>query len=394
MRATVATGLARIANDDLAALKSVRGKKIGLVAHPASVTDSFVHARDVLMRAGAKIEALFGPEHGYGGEAQDMIGVNEARDSVSGALIRSLYGATEADLAPKREWLAGLDAVVIDLQDVGARYYTFVWTAAIVMKAAAACGVQTIVLDRPNPLGGVAVEGAPQRNGYRSFVGLYDVSVRHGLTIGEVCTMVQKLESLDASCLEVVTMQGWKRDMFWRDTNLPWVAPSPNMPTADTALVYPGGCLLEGTNLSEGRGTTRPFEWFGAPFVDGQALAREFTAPGCHLRPMTFSPTFHKHARTVSGGVQVHVTDAAKFRSYELYLRLIAAMHHQAPATFAWRTEEYEYVKDRPAIDLLTGDATYRETVDTGASLEGFLTKEHEGARAFAEARTPYLLYA
>lgn len=391
--ATVATGLARIANDDSAALKSVRGKKIGLVAHPASVTESFVHARDVLLRAGAKIEALFGPEHGYGGEAQDMIGVSEARDSVSGALIRSLYGATEADLAPKREWLAGLDAVVIDLQDVGARYYTFVWTAAIVMKAAAACGVKTVVLDRPNPLGGVAVEGAPQRTGYRSFVGLYDVSVRHGLTIGEVCTMVQKLESLDASCLEVVTMQGWKRDMFWRDTNLPWVAPSPNMPTADTALVYPGGCLLEGTNLSEGRGTTRPFEWFGAPFVDGQALAREFTAPGCHLRPMTFSPTFHKHARTVSGGVQVHVTDAAKFRSYELYLRLIAAMHHQAPTDFAWRTEEYEYVKDRPAIDLLTGDAVYRETVDKGASLEGWLSKENDGAMAFAETRKPYLLY-
>jgi len=390
----VRTGLDRIALGDERAVAVVRGRRVGLVAHPASVTaGGLVHARDVLVGAGARIERLFGPEHGFGGAAQDMIGVTGARDDVTGAEIRSLYGASEADLSPRAEDLAGLDAIVVDLQDVGARYYTFVWTAALVLRAAARAGVETVVLDRPNPLGGVVMEGAPQRAGYRSFVGLYDVPVRHAMTIGELARMVREVEGLDERALTVVAMHGWSREMAWEDTGLPWVLPSPNMPTPDTARVYPGGCLVEGTNLSEGRGTTRPFEVVGAPFVDGRALAERVRGPGVVIRPLTFEATFQKHARARSGGVQVHVTDRAAVRSYELYLRLVAAARALAPEAFRWRTEAYEFVRDRPAIDLLTGGPEYREAVDRGSGLEALVARDARGAAEFGARRGGWLLY-
>jgi uncharacterized protein YbbC (DUF1343 family) len=391
-----ATGLDRLAAGEAEVVALVRGRRVGLVAHPASVDARLTHAKDLLVRAGAELRVLFGPEHGYGGEAQDMIGVEELRDAETGALIRSLYGATEAELSPKREWLEGLDAIVIDLQDVGSRYYTFVWTAALMMRAAAAAGVETIVLDRPNPIGGAIVEGAPQRSGYRSFVGLYDVAVRHGMTIGEITLMVRELERLDERALRVVEMRGWTREMLFADTGLPWVLPSPNMPTAETALVYPGGCLLEGTSLSEGRGVTRPFEIWGAPALDGRALADAVRGPGAHLRPLTFQPTFHKHAKQICGGVQVHVTDPRELRSYELYLRAIAKAHELTRETFRWRTETYEYVTDRPAIDLLTGGPEYRAAVDRGeaAALDGVLAAETRGAAQFAADRRRWLRYA
>ena len=393
MSVRVETGLERMANGDESVVALVRGKRIGLVAHPASVTSRLEHARDVLMRNGAQIQVLFGPEHGFGGEAQDMIGVADARDVVSGAAIYSLYGATEDELSPRREWLDGLDAVVVDLQDVGSRYYTFVWTAALVLRAAAKAGVQTIILDRPNPLGGAIVEGAKQREGFRSFIGLYDVSVRHGMTIGEICTMVRMLEGIDEHALHVVEMRGWARTMLFEETSLPWILPSPNMPTVDTARVYPGGCVIEGTNLSEGRGTTRPFEIFGAPFLDGQALARSVEMEGVALRACTFEPTFQKHGRVTCGGVQVHVTDANALRSYELYLRLIASSFQLSNRAMHWRTEVYEFVKDRLAIDLLTGGAEFREAVEAGSGLEGVLAAERDGAKRFLVERAPWLLY-
>ncbi len=393
--ARCATGLDRLAAGEADVVALVRGRRVGLVAHPASVDARLVHAKQRLVEAGAELRVLFGPEHGYGGEAQDMIGVAEARDPETGAAIRSLYGATEADLSPRRGWLEGLDAVVVDLQDVGSRYYTFVWTAALVLRACAAAGVETIVLDRPNPLGGEVVEGAPQRPGYRSFVGLYDVAVRHGLTIGEVAGMVRAVEGLDEAALRVVTMRGWSRAMRFADTGLPWVLPSPNMPTPETAEVYPGGCLIEGTNVSEGRGSTRPFEIWGAPFVDGRALAAAVRGPGAALRPLTFQPTFHKHAGALCGGVQVHVDDPRALRSYALYLRAIAAVRAQAGEAFRWRTETYEYVADRPAIDLLTGGPEYRRAVDAGDAdaLEAVLAAEDEGAARFAAARAAWLRY-
>jgi uncharacterized protein YbbC (DUF1343 family) len=277
---------------------------------------------------------------------------------------------------------------------VGARYYTFVWTAVLVMRAAAARGIETIVLDRPNPLGGELVEGAPQRAGHRSFVGLCDVPVRHGLTIGELVAHVRAAEKLDDRALTVVAMRGWRRAMTFPQTGLPWVLPSPNMPTYDTARVYPGGCLVEGTNLSEGRGTTRPFEIFGAPYLDGRALARRVSLRGAVLRPLTFTPTFHKHAGTRCGGVQVHVTNERAFSSYAAYLVLLDAIRRQAGERFAWRSEVYEFVKDRLAIDLLTGGPEAREAIDRGSGLDEVLAREEAGAAVWREQRRPMLAYA
>lgn len=388
----VLTGLDRLSIDDRVQ-RLVRGRRIGLVAHPASVDRGYRHASQVLREAGAHIVAYFGPEHGYGGEAQDMIGVANAT-SPEGAPIHSLYGKTEEALSPRPEWLDGIDAIVVDLVDVGARYYTFVWTCALMLEAAARRGIETIVFDRPNPLGGEVIEGRVQRPGYRSFVGLYDVPVRHGLTIAEIAGMVRREKQLDEASLVTVAMRGWSRRMLITDTDLPWVLPSPNMPTPETTIVYPGGCLLEGTLLSEGRGTTRPFEIFGAPYVDGRALA-ELEIEGAVLRPLTFTPTFHKHAGQHVGGVQVHVTAPRRFRSYEAYLRIIARVAELAPKEFAFRTEAYEFVTDRPAIDLLTGGPEYREAVMAGAGdrLERVLSDERRGASAFRDRRRELLLY-
>jgi uncharacterized protein YbbC (DUF1343 family) len=388
----VETGLDRLAGGDADALRLLRGKKLGLLAHPASVDRHLRHAHAVLLQAGCDVRALFGPEHGYGGEAQDMIAVS-SEEQPRGMPVHSLYGASEDDLYPKPEWLAGLDAVVVDLQDVGSRYYTFVWTAACMLRRTAPLGIELIVLDRPNPLGGAIVEGGPQRPGYCSFVGLYDVAVRHGMTIAELCRLACERDGLDRASLSVVPMRGWRRDMTFDQTGLPWVLPSPNMPTLDTARVYPGGCLIEGTNLSEGRGTTRPFEIWGAPFVDPAALARNVTIEGAVLRPLHFNPSFHKHARLRCGGVQVHVTDVQRFAPYAAYLRLIAAVRAQAGAAMAWRSEAYEFVTDRPAIDLLTGGPEYRQLLDRGEPIDDLLRADARAAAEFAADRAPYLLY-
>lgn len=396
----VRTGLDRIAAGDREAVRLVQGRNVGLLAHPASVDAELRHACGVVAEAGGLLRALFGPEHGWGGEAQDMeaVAVAEGGEESGNAQraqvpVYSLYGQREADLSPTPEQLDGLDALVVDLQDVGSRYYTFVWTAALVLRAAAAHGIETVLLDRPNPLGGEIVEGRPQRRGYRSFVGLYDVPVRHALTIGELLEHVRREEGLDGEALRIVDMQGWARHMEWEDTGLPWVLPSPNMPTPDTAHVYPGGCVIEGTRLSEGRGTTRPFEIWGAPFLDGSRLARTMDIEGAKLRPLTFRPMFQKHAGTTCGGVQVHVFDPGRFRPYEAYLRLVEAARRQAPERFAWRTEPYEMVADRPAVDLLTGGPEYREAVDAGAPLDEVLEAERRGAERFVRDRRTLLRY-
>jgi uncharacterized protein YbbC (DUF1343 family) len=391
MSRSVLTGLERIAQGDAAVLSRLRGRRLGLCAHPASVDSHLRHARYVLEAQGLGIHTLFGPEHGYGGEAQDMISVGDDRHA-AGAPVHSLYGDSEDALSPTAEQLQGLDAIVIDLQDVGARYYTFVWTAVLVLRAAAQHGIETVVLDRPNPLGGEIVEGGPQRAGYRSFVGLCDVAVRHGMTIGELCHMVATLEGL-APALHVVTMSNYQRSMTYAQTGLPWVLPSPNMPTLETAQVYPGGCLLEGTNLSEGRGTTRPFEIWGAPFLEAGKLAARVQAEGVVLRPLNFSPTFQKHAKQRCFGLQVHVTDAQRLRSYALYLRLIAEAQRLSGGAFAWRTAPYEFVSDPPAIDLLTGGPEFRTLVDAGQDITGWLAQDDHQAQAFAARRHEWLLY-
>ena len=386
----VRTGLDRISDGDPEALRLVAGRKVGLLAHAASVDRKLRSAARILHEAGARVSALFGPEHGFAGAAQDMVGVGSREET--DVPVYSLYGDDAEDLSPDPDWLRGLDAIVVDLQDVGSRYYTYVWTAALMMKVAATVGVEVVLLDRPNPLGGTRVEGAAQRQGYLSFVGLYPVSVRHGLTIAELLLWVCERERLDRSVLQVVPMDGWTRTMEWKDTGLPWLMPSPNMPTFDTAMVYPGGCVVEGTTLSEGRGTTRPFELWGAPGLDLGPLL-ELDLHGATLRPVEFVPTFQKHAGRTCAGVQVHVTNPWVFRPYEAYLRMLAAALPQLPDASRWRTEVYEFVSDRPAIDLLTGGAEFRTAVDRGASLDEVLAEEARGAAKFDDERRSAWLY-
>jgi len=386
----VQTGLDRIASDDSVAVRLIRARKVGLLAHAASVDRELRGAAAVLAGAGAEISALFGPEHGFSGAAQDMARVGST--GVAHLPIYSLYGDDPGDLSPKPEWFDGLDAIVIDLQDVGSRYYTYVWTAALMLKAAASRGVEVVVLDRPNPLGGVRVEGAPQRDGYLSFVGLYPIAVRHGLTIAELLSWVRNRDDIARDALHVVPMRGWQRSMTWDQTGLPWAMPSPNMPTLDTAIVYPGGCLVEGTKLSEGRGTTRPFEIWGGPDMDVAELLT-LDLRGATLRPIEFAPTFHKHAGQPCRGVQVHVNDSWVFRPYEAYQRMLAAVLRSVPTEERWRTETYEFVSDRPAIDLLTGGPEFRAAVDQGASLDDGLAFEARGAARFDDERRASWLY-
>jgi len=386
----VRTGLDRVADGDSKAARLIAGRNIGLLAHAASVDRALRPAVSVLREAGAHIAALFGPEHGFAGAAQDMVGVGNVDGSE--VPVYSLYGDDAADLSPNPDWLRELDAIVIDLQDVGTRYYTYVWTAALTMKVAASVGTDVVVLDRPNPLGGVRVEGAPQRAGYLSFVGLYPIAVRHGLTIGELLQWVCDHDQLDREALHIVPLDGWQRGMTFAETELPWVMPSPNMPTLDTAIVYPGGCLIEGTTLSEGRGTTRPFEIWGGPGLDVAALL-DLDLHGVTLRPLEFVPTFQKHAGAACAGVQVHVTDPWVFRPYESYIRMLAAVLPSLPLDARWRTEEYEFVSDRPAIDLLTGGPELRAAVDDGTSLDALLAHEARGAAEFDGQRRAAWLY-
>ncbi len=352
---------------DRAAL--VSGASVGLLAHPASVGRDLRHAASWLLAAGADVVRLFAPEHGAGGTAQDMIAVDERRDPLTGLPVVSLYGATEASLTPDPATFDGIDTLVIDLADVGARYYTFFATAVRALPVAAGCGVRVLVADRPNPLGGTHIEGNVIPPDWRSFVGELPLPNRHGLTLGELCRHAARTRAIDVD-LTVVPAEGWRRAAHWDETGLPWIAPSPNMPTLDTAFVYPGMCLVEGTNLSEGRGTTRPFEWCGAPWLDANALAERLTAfdlPGVVFRPLSFRPSFHKHAGQDCGGVQVHVTDRQTFRPVLTGLAFVAAARALDPGRFAWRTEPYEFVSDRLAFDLLAGGTGWREALESGA---------------------------
>lgn len=357
-------------------IQQLSAARIALLAHPASVSRDLVHIHRVLLSLGIRPRTIFGPEHGYGGEAQDMIGVAHAKDPETGAPIISLYGDSFDKLSPSPESLRDHDVLLVDLADVGSRYYTFIWTALLAVRSAVQAGMRCVVLDRPNPIGGLlsTAEGRSQRPGYLSFVGLEPIPVRHGLTLGELIGEMCARDGIQTGRggqVEIVAVEGWRREARAASWDRPFVLPSPNMPTADTALVYPGGCLLEGTNLSEGRGTTRPFELLGAPWLDGAALARELDAlhlPGFIARALTFQPMFHKHARQLCGGIQVHVTDPTTFRPFATYLALIALALRQRPDEFRFRTERYEFVDDIPAIDLLVGGPEAREAMVAGVA--------------------------
>jgi molybdopterin-guanine dinucleotide biosynthesis protein MobB len=377
----------------------LHGLRLGLVANPASVTSRFVPTARALLDAGLDLRLLFGPEHGLTGAVQDMLAVGDD-DTPGGRLpVVSLYGERFEDLAPKAGHLAGLDAVVCDLPDVGSRYYTFVWTTFLVTRACAAAGMPVFVLDRPNPLGGLAVEGNLPEERLLSFVGLRPVPARHGMTPGELARWANAESALGCDLTVVPMKVAGKAGAAPRGRvgeTPDWVLPSPNMPTPDTALVYPGMCLLEGTNLSEARGTTRPFETVGAPWLDAELAADRANAlglPGVLFRPHVFRPTFHKFAGLDCGGVQLHVTDAEAFRPYETGLRLVKLLRDLDPARFRWRTETYEFRNDVPAVDLLAGTPRYRELVDAGESLDAWIDSFADDVARFAPSRQASLLY-
>jgi uncharacterized protein YbbC (DUF1343 family) len=374
----------------------LRGRTVGLLSHPASVTRDLTHARRAIGAIrGVKLGRLFAPEHGLTGAAQDLVSVGAERDALTRLPVVSLYGKRRAQLAPEPRALEGLGALVVDLQDVGSRYYTFVWTMALSMKAAARVGLPVVVLDRPNPLGGEKLEGNMPDPRFASFVGLYPLPTRHGMTIGELAGYLNDTHGLGCD-LTVVPMLGWKRPMLWEDTGLPWVAPSPNMPTPDTARVYPGGCLVEGTNLSEGRGTTRPFEWIGAPYLDGARLEHALTRrrlPGARFRAIGFEPAFHKWKGERCGGVQIHVTDTDRFKPVATYLAIIAEARHQSPRRFRWRKPPYEFERHKLPIDLLGGGPSMRRAIERGAAQAGLEASWRRDLARFGRARRPYLLY-
>ena len=402
----------------------LRGRRIGLLMHPASVTSRFVSSRQVVLDVYGRgsLRALFGPQHGIAGEKQDnMVESRHGADAGLGIPVHSLYSETRS---PTPAMLQDIDVLLVDLQDVGTRVYTFEWTTALALEACAEMGREVVVLDRPNPLGGETLEGNLIRPGYTSFVGLYPVPMRHALTLGELAALVnartaggtpsglapggaaavrpsRRADGVGWRCpgrceLTVVPMDGWRRDMLYPDTGLPWVLPSPNMPTFHTAIVYPGQVLLEGTNLSEGRGTTRPFEIFGAPWLDLGAVRRRFgkrRLPGLVLRDHAFEPTFHKWARQVCQGFQIHVTDVKTFRPYATTLALLQDIIAEHRDRFEWKKPPYEYVTDHPPIDVLTGDPALREALETGSDLREIERRWRKEIAAFERESRAFRLY-
>lgn len=390
--ARVQTGLERL----LESPELVGGRRWALLANQAAVTAGLVPARQALLAAGVgPLVRLFAPEHGLDGVAQDMEAVGDERDPLTGVPVRSLYGASEATLAPSAADLEDVEVLLVDLPDIGCRHYTFAATMDLAMGACEAAGVEVVVLDRPNPIGGLRREGGLVHPGFHSFVSHLDVPVRHGLTLGELALLCQRERHAELQ-LTVLPCRGWRRDMWWAETGLPWVPPSPNMPTADTALLYPGLCLVEATTLSEGRGTTTPFHLVGAPGIEPFELAaalRRLELPGLGFRPARFRPQFGKHRGTVCGGVEIHVLDRDAVRPVAAGVVLLATVRERSPQGFGWREQPYEFVSDVPAIDLLTGSSAVREALEGGGLLEPIFEAWAAEVRAFQGRLEGILLY-
>ncbi|MEO8522934.1 MAG: DUF1343 domain-containing protein, partial [Acidobacteriota bacterium] len=370
------------------------GRRIGIVSNPASVDRGFRHSVDRLVEApDVQVTAIFGPQHGFRSDLQDnMIETPHMRDARRRVPIYSLYSETRE---PTAEMLRDVEVLVIDLQDVGTRVYTYIYTMANCLRAASRHGVHVVVCDRPNPIGGVEVEGSRLEPAYASFVGQFPIPLRHGMTIGEIARLFNDAYGLGAS-LDVVPMEGWRRSHYHDETGLPWVIPSPNLPTLDSAIVYPGAVLFEGTKLSEGRGTTRPFELIGAPWIDGERLADEMNGrglPGVHFREAFFEPTFQKHARQTCGGCQLHVTDRTAFRPVRTAIELMAGFRRQDPGRFAWREPPYEYEHDKQPIDILYGSDRLRATLDGAGSVDALVASWAPDEASFRKEREKYLLY-
>jgi uncharacterized protein YbbC (DUF1343 family) len=372
----------------------LEGLRIGLIVHPASINSRFEHAADLFFKdQRIKLTALFGPQHGIRGETQDnMIEWQSFTDSRTHLPAYSLYGETRK---PTPEMLAEVDALVFDVQDVGTRVYTFIYTMALAMEAARQQGKKFIVLDRPNPINGIDIEGNLHESEFHSFVGMYPLPMRHGMTVGELAKLFNKQFGIHCD-LEVVPMEGWRRSMFYEETALPWVLPSPNMPTVDTAVVYPGAVMFEGTKVSEGRGTTRPFELIGAPYIVPEDLVTELNngrLPGVVFRPMHFQPTFHKFAGEICGGLQIHVTDRNTFKPVITSIAIISAIHRLYAHDFDWKQPPYEYVFDKLPFDVINGSASVCEQIMAGAPMAEIEESWRQPLANFAEMRTEYLLY-
>ncbi|MHB8646468.1 MAG: exo-beta-N-acetylmuramidase NamZ family protein [Thermomicrobiales bacterium] len=385
-------GLEVLRDDPRAILGDAR---VGLVCHPASVDHHYRHAADLFHAHPAiNLTTLFGPQHGIWGQTQDdMIEWEGFTDARIGLPVYSLYGAHRK---PTAAMLTNCDVLVVDLQDVGTRIYTFIYTMALAMEAAREAGKRVVVLDRPNPINGVQMDGNRLEPGHESFVGMYPLPTRHGMTIGELAAMFNTEFGIGCD-LTVVPMEGWRRALWHDDTGAPWVFPSPNMPTLDTATVFPGAVHIEGTTISEGRGTTRPFELIGAPHIDPHALAAALERdglPGVIFRPCFFEPTFQKHAREVCGGVQLHVTDRDRFPAVLAGLAVLRAIIQQDPSVPIWKEPPYEYVHDRFPFDVIAGTQTLREQLTEQVPLADIAADWAPGLAAFAEQRRPYLLYA
>ena len=384
----------RLGSDRLLASRVLDGKRIGLVCNPASVDGELRHVVGRLAHhPGATLAAIFGPQHGFRSDVQEnMIETGHSHDERRRVPIYSLYSETRE---PTAQMLRDVDVLVIDLQDVGTRIYTYIYTMANCLVAARRHGVKAIVCDRPNPIGGVAVEGPMLVHGFESFVGQYPIPMRHGMTIGEIARLFNGAFGIGAD-LDVVGMEGWRREMYHEATGLPWVLPSPNIPTVDSAVVYPGTVLFEGTNVSEGRGTTKPFEIVGAPWVNAEPFADAMNGlelPGVRFRPASFEPTFHKHAHTECGGCQIHVLDRSTFRPVETGVSLLAAFREAARDRFAWRDPPYEYEHVKPPIDILAGSSGLREQLAQGAPAREIARSWEAGVDPFILLREQFLMY-
>jgi uncharacterized protein YbbC (DUF1343 family) len=372
----------------------IGGARLGLVCNQASVDHDLKHSADLLKSLeGVKLTTLFGPQHGIRGDVQDnMIETEHALDASTGLPVYSLYSETRE---PTERMLEEVDVLVCDLQDVGCRIYTFVYTIANCMRAAQKFGKRVVVCDRPNPIGGVSVEGNLLERGFESFVGQFPVPTRHGMTVCELAWMFREHWGIGCE-LEVVTMDGWSRELWFEETDVPWVIPSPNMPTPDTTKVFPGSVHLEGTQLSEGRGTTRPFEIVGAPYVDSQELARRLEAyglPGVRFRPTGFMPTFQKHAGRACGGVQIHVLEREEFKPVLTGVAVVKSCFDLYGGEFRWKEPPYEYVYDKNPFDVIAGTDALRKAIERGETLEAIEESWKEGLLTFQGARADYLLY-
>ncbi|MEJ7618406.1 MAG: DUF1343 domain-containing protein [Pyrinomonadaceae bacterium] len=393
-RNAVTLGLERLLGEEFALL---RGRRVGLVCHPASVDHEFQHAADLLLRRQeCELAALFGPQHGARGDVQDnMVETPHAIDAASGLPVYSLYSETRQ---PTAEMLRGVDVLVFDMQDVGCRIYTFIYTLANCMRAAQAHGCRVVVCDRPNPINGVQVAGNVLQIGHESFVGQFPLPTRHGMTIGELALMFKHHFGINCD-LEVVRMSNWSRALWHDETDVPWVMPSPNMPTLETATVFPGTVHLEGTRMSEGRGTTRPFELVGAPYIAAANYAERLNAlklPGVHFRACYFVPTFQKHANCVCGGVQLHVYDRQAFEPVTVGLAVVKVARDLYPDDFLWKEAPYEYEYERNPFDVIAGTTQLRESLERGdgSSVAQISDAWQAGLEDFRELRKEYLLYA